>query len=160
MFRRDERSFCLGLRQNFVTGEFGRVGFREPVLERLHTHLFLAEGFHGFDGCFGGLQRSNAGDAQLNGGGTNAAFISSGTFAAGRVDDQANLTIVKEVKHVRAAFGQLADASDADSTRFQSLGRSFRGHNFMAKRHEAPGDIDCRVFVPVADADEDFALRR
>src|SRR5690606_31321993 len=58
----------------------------EAVLERLDGHAFFAEGFHGADGGFGGLRSGDARDAVGDAGGADAAFVSAGAFAAGRID--------------------------------------------------------------------------
>src|SRR5207244_1958887 len=59
---------------------------------------------------------------------------------------------------VGSALGELFHADHVDAGIFQPLAGALGGDDLVAECDEAAGDIDGGVFVPLADADEDFAL--
>ena len=78
-------------------------------------------GLKGGDGGFGGLDRRDAGDAVLNGGGANGAFVGSGPFAAGGVENQVDLFVFHVVDQVRMTFDDFFDTLNGNTGFFDSL---------------------------------------
>ena len=117
-------------------------------MQRLHAHRFLAQGLHRFDGRFGGLDRRDAGDAELHRGGADPAFVGAGSFAARGVDDELDLAIILIVQQVRPAFGDLLDWRDRNARFTQAASGSFGRHELVAERGQPASEIDNRLFMP------------